>query len=108
VIELVDSVTGLAAEKVGQADVAARQHMHRQVLGSGRHSAGVIVPGQPDQKPWRAHAGLRGEADQAARRMTVGLGSHHEHRVLQHPDQPVERVIAHTAIMAQRQACGML
>jgi hypothetical protein len=51
---------------------------------------------------------LRGEADQAARRMTVGLGSHHEHRVLQHPDQPVERVIAHTAIMAQRQACGML
>jgi hypothetical protein len=33
--------------------------------------------------------------------MTVGLGRHHEHRVVQHPDQLVEGFIGHTAIITQ-------
>jgi hypothetical protein len=47
------------------------------------------------------HAGLGGETNQASRHFTVCLGRHHKHRVVQHPDQPVERFIAHIAIMTQ-------
>jgi hypothetical protein len=31
--------------------------------------------------------------------MTVGLGRHHKHRVVQHSDQPVEKFVAHIVIM---------
>ena len=45
------------------------------------------------------HAGLGGKAHQATRRVTVGLGRHHKHRVVQHRDQLVESFVAHIAIM---------
>jgi hypothetical protein len=99
---IVHLVTGLAAEQPSQANVAARQHMHGQVIGSRRDRAGVVGFGHPGQKPRGADADLGSEADQAARGLTVGPGRHHEHRVIQHLDQPVERLIAHTAMMAQQ------
>jgi hypothetical protein len=91
----------LAAEQASQRDVVAFDNVHRQVIGPRRHAAGVIRPRDPGQKSWRMHAGLGGETNQAARHFTVGLSSHHEHRVVQHPDQPVERFVIHTAIMTQ-------
>src|ERR1700722_12682848 len=101
VIEFVDLVTGLAAEQARQPDVAALHDMHSQVIGSRRHPAGVIHPRDPGQKSRRMHAGLAGETNQAARHFTVGLSGHQKHRVVQHPDQPVERFISHIAIMTQ-------
>src|ERR1700744_5028090 len=75
--------------------------MHRQVVGSRRHPLGVIRPRDPSQKSRRMHAGLGGETAQAARPLPVGPSCHHEHRVVQHRDQSVERVVAHIAIMTQ-------
>ncbi|WP_234775971.1 hypothetical protein [Mycobacterium tuberculosis] len=42
------------------------------------------------------------EADQTTRGVTIGLGCHHKHRVVQHPHQLVERLIDHITIMNPR------
>src|SRR5579875_1279768 len=75
--------------------------MYGQMRGLGCDAEGVVAPGHADQKSWWLQAGLSGESDQAARRVTVGLGGHHEHRVVQHANQPVERFIGHLTIMDQ-------
>ncbi|CFS40570.1 Uncharacterised protein [Mycobacterium tuberculosis] len=79
-----------------------RKHVHGEVLGSARHLGGAGAPRQADHKTRGLHARLGSEADQTTRGVTIGLGCHHKHRVVQHPHQLVERLIDHITIMNPR------
>jgi hypothetical protein len=89
----------MAAEQFGQSAVVSRQDMHGQVLRPARHPAGVAALGDADLEHRRVHTGLVGETDQATRRLAFGLGCHHEHRVIQHAHQVIERFIDHGTII---------
>jgi len=98
-MEFVDLIARLVIEEFGQPLVALQQYVHREVLGSAHHPEGVAAFGETDEKSRGPHTDLGGETDQTTRWLTIGLGCHHEHRVVQHLHQLIKRFIVHINIM---------
>lgn len=90
--ELVHLITGLTPEQLGERHVPAGQDMNGKVRGVLSDPKRVIALGDPHQEPWWSNAGLTGKPDQASRPVLAGAHRDHEHRVVQHGHQAVERV----------------
>src|SRR3954453_2368083 len=90
--KLVDLVAGLAAEQLGEVLGAVGNEVEGDRVGRASDPAGAVLLGEADEEARRIDAALAGEADEAAGDLAAGARRGDEHRVVEAPDEFVERL----------------
>lgn len=91
-VELVHLIAGLATEQLCELMLGRREHVDGEHRGASRHVVRVVLHRQAHQEPRWADTRLGSEAHEAAGLNSLVGSSHHEHRVVQTSDEPVEFV----------------
>ena len=91
--ELVDVVSGLPAEQLGQVVLVSVQEVHRQVVGPPGEPAGAVGRRQPHGVDRGLDAGLRVEPDEAAVPLVLGGDGDDHHGAVHRRDQVAEVTI---------------